>query len=206
MHKKYTVPLSLLSFVMLLGAGCSSSTSDGTVTDTTNTTTEKKSDTAVETTNEKKEYRINEEAILNDVSYMVTSVELFEKEIPTSYHNYPDTIGEPKKADAKRDWLRVELSITNNAKETLSTFGSTFVVENSAEQKIDFSNDTTSYTPQESNPLLSSDIAPAATNKYVLYFDIPEKSKELVLHVPDIRNPFSADADLVTFSLKKKEQ
>lgn len=206
MTKKWFALFSVLSLVVFLGAGCggddstttNSSSNTSAVEDTTKETDE---DEDTEEVAEDTVYGMNEKGALGDVTYEVTGAELLADEIPTEYHNYPDTIGEPKVADEGRDWLRLEVTMTNDGDEKASLFGSNFIVENSEGQKIESSNDATSYAPTEMNPVLESDLQSGASKEYVLYFDIPEGSEEMKFLAPDVADSFNEDGEKLTFEL-----
>lgn len=214
MTKKWLALFSVLSLVVFLGAGCgdesssttSSNSNSSAVEDTTDEkdSMEKDDEDADEDTTSGELYSMDEAASVGDVTYEVTAVELLEDEIPTKYHNYPDTIGEPMPADDGRDWLRVEVSITNDGTEKASLFGSNFIVENGEGQRIESSNDVTSYAPTDQNPVLESDIQSGATKDYIMYFDIPEGSEDLVFEGPNPEDAFGTDIETVQFSLDVK--
>lgn len=219
MTKKWFALFSVLSLVVFLGAGCggddsstNSSNKTSAVEDTTKDEDEETTEDTEEGTDEESGeeaeeaaegtvYGMNEKGTLGDITYEVTGAELLADEIPTEYHTYADTIGEPKPADEGRDWLRLEVTMTNDGNEKASLFGSYFIVENSEGQKIESSNDATSYASTEMNPVLASDIQSGASKEYVMYFDIPEGSEELKFLAPDVADSFNENADTLTFEL-----
>jgi hypothetical protein len=194
MTKKRLLLFSVLSLIVFLGAGCD----DGNASDEAQNTV----DIPVVEKAEKTIYRIGDEASVGEVTYQLTAIQLFKKEIPLTSHNYPETIGKPLPADKGRDWLRVQFTLTNAGTETVALFGSNFIVENAAGQRIESSNDVTNYAPIQQNPVLASDIQPGAAKDYVVYFDIPEKSQDLVFEAPNPADAFTSNVNTVTFAIE----
>lgn len=144
---------------------------------------------------------VGEDATIGDVTYRVTGVELLPDEIPTAYHNYASALGEPKKADRARDWIRLEMTVKNNANEEISLFGSKFIVVGSDNKEIQSSHETTTYTPTDMNFVLESDIAAGASQQYVLYFDVAEQVSNFRFRAPDVDDALTHDVDYVTVDL-----
>ena len=180
MKKHWFVALSLFTVFFV---GCSN-----TSVPTNSTTTPNPTSATTDTTSGK----MGDTLQYLDVVYTVAKVERFPDEVPASYYNYP-TIATPKVADAGSDYVRVEFTVRNNTPATISALGADFQLITADIVSVQPApSDLVNYTPDGQSLIVDSEIDPAVTKTFVLYFIVPEDSESLNFHIPDLTSPVLA--------------
>jgi hypothetical protein len=123
--------------------------------------TKKKEDEPTnEVTNEKEEYKIGEVAKVGEVDYLINNVEVT-KQIGSEYVN----------TKAKDTFLIIDISITNNEKESLTVADNFFKLLNGENE---YSADSTGAIYLNDNSIIFKELNPGVTLQGKIVFDVPE--------------------------------
>ncbi|GFI40167.1 DUF4352 domain-containing protein [Thomasclavelia cocleata] len=153
--KELSLMKKILCFIVIIGligivAGGSS-----------NGETKKKEDEPTnEVTNEKEEYKIGEVAKVGEVDYLINNVEVT-KQIGSEYVN----------TKAKDTFLIIDISITNNEKESLTVADNFFKLLNGENE---YSADSTGAIYLNDNSIIFKELNPGVTLQGKIVFDVPE--------------------------------
>lgn len=121
---------------------------------------QKKDEPANEVTEEKKEYKIGEVAKVGEVDYLINNVEVT-KQIGNEYVN----------TTAKDIFLIIDISITNNEKESLSVADTFFKLLNGENE---YSADSTGAIYLNDSSIIFKKLNPGVTLQGKIVFDVPE--------------------------------
>ena len=121
---------------------------------------QKKDEPANEVTEEKKEYKIGEVAKVGEVDYLINNVEVT-KQIGNEYVN----------TTAKDTFLIIDISITNNEKESLSVADTFFKLLNGENE---YSADSTGAIYLNDSSIIFKKLNPGVTLQGKIVFDVPE--------------------------------
>lgn len=121
---------------------------------------QKKDEPANEVTEEKKEYKIGEVAKVGEVDYLINNVEVT-KQIGNEYVN----------TTAKDTFLIIDISITNNEKESLSVVDTFFKLLNGENE---YSADSTGAIYLNDSSIIFKKLNPGVTLQGKIVFDVPE--------------------------------
>lgn len=124
------------------------------------TKNESKNKETKEVSQKKKTYGIGETVKIDDVDYLINNVEVT-KQIGGEYVN----------TTANDTFLIIDISITNNKKESLSISDSCFKLLNGENE---YSTDSTGAIYLEDNSIIFKELNPGVTLQGKIIFDIPE--------------------------------
>ena len=156
--KELSLVKKILCLVLIFGIICivASGSSNGE----TKKKEQKKDEPANEVTEEKKEYKIGEVAKVGEVDYLINNVEVT-KQIGNEYVN----------TTAKDTFLIIDISITNNEKESLSVADTFFKLLNGENE---YSADSTGAIYLNDSSIIFKKLNPGVTLQGKIVFDVPE--------------------------------
>lgn len=121
---------------------------------------EKKGNPKKEEPTEEKEYKIGEVAKVGEVDYLINGVEVTKK-VGSEYVN----------KTAQDTYLIIDISVTNNEKESLTVSSNFFKLLNGENE---YSSDSVGAIYLEDNSIIFKELNPGVTLQGKLIFDVPE--------------------------------
>lgn len=156
--KELSLVKKILCLVVILGIiGIAAS---GSSNGETKKKEQKKDEPTNEVTEEKKEYKIGEVAKVGEVDYLINNVEVTKK-IGSEYVN----------TTAQDTFLIIDISITNNEKESLSVADTFFKLLNGENE---YSADSTGAIYLNDSSIIFKELNPGVTLQGKIVFDVPE--------------------------------
>lgn len=156
--KELSIVKKILCFVLIIGLiGIAAS---GSANGDAKKKESKKDEPVDEVKEEKKEYKIGEVAKVGEVDYLINNVEVT-KQIGGEYVN----------TTAQDTYLIIDISITNNEKESLSVADSFFKLLNGENE---YSSDSRGAIYLNDSSIIFKELNPGVTLQGKIVFDVPE--------------------------------